>query len=60
MCSELVEKNLINDEVLSFKSALSMVLQEKKRVLIYSGKWDYVCNYFGGRAWAKLVEWEGQ
>ncbi|XP_003387315.1 PREDICTED: serine carboxypeptidase-like 49 [Amphimedon queenslandica] len=60
MCSELVEKNLINDEVLSFKSALSMVLQEKKRVLIYSGKWDYVCNYFGGRAWTKLVEWEGQ
>ena len=29
-------------------------------MLIYSGKLDYVCNYFGGRAWTKLVEWDGK
>lgn len=29
-------------------------------MLVYSGKLDYVCNYFGGRAWTQTTKWHGQ
>jgi serine carboxypeptidase-like clade 4 len=60
MCSDTVARHLINDEVLNFKYAVSMILAAQKRVLIYSGKLDYVCNYFGGRAWTASMKWSGQ
>lgn len=29
-------------------------------VLVYSGKLDFICNYFGGRAWTNATQWSGQ
>jgi len=28
--------------------------------LIYSGKLDLICNYFGGAEWLKQLQWSGQ
>lgn len=29
-------------------------------MLIYSGKLDYICNYIGGAAWTRNLQWPGQ
>lgn len=29
-------------------------------VLVYSGVLDFICNYFGGRAWTDATKWSGQ
>ena len=29
-------------------------------MLVYSGKLDFICNYFGGRAWTNATKWSGQ
>lgn len=29
-------------------------------VLVYSGKYDYVCNYIGGHEWVSKMKWHGQ
>ena len=78
---------LSSDEVLSFASSVSMILEAEKQgqsisqsvamihmndtyihvclpcnliVLIYSGKLDFICNYYGGRAWTDATKWSGQ
>jgi carboxypeptidase C (cathepsin A) len=30
------------------------------RVLVYSGKEDWICNWYGGRDWVKNMKWAGQ
>ena len=29
-------------------------------VVVYSGKYDLVCNYFGGSNWVSNMNWRGQ
>merc|ERR1712146_78288 len=29
------------------------------RVLVYSGQEDFICNWFGGRAWVDKMQWSG-
>ncbi|SPC63016.1 related to Carboxypeptidase Y precursor [Ustilago sp. UG-2017b] len=40
--------------------AVSNMLKEKVRVLTYSGKRDFICNYLGNRAWSEALEWDGK
>jgi cathepsin A (carboxypeptidase C) len=28
-------------------------------ILVYSGDQDFICNWFGGLAWTKALEWTG-
>ena len=39
---------LLADWVREFKDAVSVVLGSDRRVMVYSGKEDYICNYLGG------------
>ena len=39
---------------------LPPLLEEGVRILIYAGDADFICNWFGNKAWTKLLEWYGQ
>lgn len=49
-CNRLVELALV---------AVSTVLSTGRRVMVYSGKEDYICNYLGGLEWANATKWAG-
>ena len=44
----------------SFQGATAIVLSHGRRVTVYSGKDDYICNYLGGKEWANSTQWSGQ
>lgn len=37
--------------------AVANILRAGVRVLTYSGKRDFICNYLGNRAWSEALEW---
>lgn len=43
-----------------FASATAKVLDSGRRVLVYSGKEDYICNYLGGIEWTNATKWSQQ
>ena len=51
---------LLDDWVHEFASATGKVLDSGRRVLVYSGKEDYVCNYVGGAEWTNATKWSQQ
>lgn len=40
--------------------AVANILANDVRVLTYSGKRDFICNYVGNRAWSEALEWPGK
>ncbi|CDS01145.1 hypothetical protein [Sporisorium scitamineum] len=40
--------------------AVSNILENNVRVLTYSGRRDFICNYVGNRAWSEALEWSGK
>lgn len=40
--------------------AVTNILKNNVRVLTYSGRRDFICNYVGNRAWSEALEWEGK
>lgn len=56
-CRKAVELRLIGDWIKEFQDAVSVVISAGHRVLVYSGKEDYICNYFGGRQWTLTTKW---
>ena len=50
---------LIGDWVHSFQGAAAIVLSHGRRVVVYSGKDDFICNYLGGNAWVESTQWSG-
>ncbi len=59
-CTKIVELFLIHDWIQQFQSDVASILEGNRRVLVYSGKEDYICNYLGGLAWANTTKWNGQ
>lgn len=51
---------LVGDWVHEFATATSKVLDSGRRVLVYSGKEDYICNYVGGMEWTNATKWSQQ
>lgn len=51
---------LLGDWVHEFASATAKVLDSGRRVLVYSGKEDYICNYLGGIEWTNATKWSQQ
>lgn len=58
-CRMLEELLLIGDWVHSFQGAAAIVLSHGRRVVVYSGKDDFICNYLGGNAWVESTQWSG-
>ena len=50
----------MGDWVHQFASATGMVLDAGRRVLVYNGKDDYICNYLGGAGWTNVTQWKQQ
>ena len=42
----------------AFASAVGKVLDSGRRVMVYSGKEDYICNYVGGAEWTNATRWQ--
>lgn len=59
-CNRAVEILLIHDWIQEYQDAVSDILKSKRRVLVYSGKEDFICNYLGGLEWAVYTKWDGQ
>ncbi|XP_065846356.1 uncharacterized protein [Oscarella lobularis] len=59
-CSPLVHLNMLNDWIFSFHDDVAAALNAGVRVVVYSGKYDLVCNYFGGSNWVSNMNWRGQ
>lgn len=36
------------------------ILEGGKKVLVYSGDLDYICNWKGGELWTRMLPWSGQ
>ncbi|KAI8319171.1 hypothetical protein GQ54DRAFT_299559 [Martensiomyces pterosporus] len=45
--------------VLPFHREIPPLLDAGIRVLIYNGDADWICNWYGGKAWALNLEWPG-
>ena len=57
-CRRIVELHLLGDWIKEFQDAVSVILKAGRRVLVYSGKEDYICNYLGGLAWTTTISWD--
>lgn len=56
-CKRIVELFLIDDWIRELQDAVAVVLDSDRRVLVYSGKEDFICNYLGGLEWANTTKW---
>jgi len=48
------------DELKSFAIDVPATLAGGVQVLVYSGMYDLICNYYGGNAWTSQLQWPGQ
>lgn len=49
---------MLGDWIKEFASATGRVLDAGRRVVVYSGKEDYICNYLGGSEWTNVTQWK--
>jgi len=60
-CNSQVYSALIDDWAQNLAVDVSFLLsQPGYRVLVYSGKLDFICNWFGGHDWVTALPWSGQ
>lgn len=59
-CNMDVHSALMGDWTTNMAVKIPKVLEAGKKVLVYSGDFDYICNWRGGEAWTKAVEWKRQ
>jgi len=57
-CSMLVHLFLSQDFGKSMTARVEDVLKAGKRVLVYSGDKDFICNWRGGERWVANMDWE--
>ncbi|KAJ2305721.1 hypothetical protein IWW54_004987 [Coemansia sp. RSA 2705] len=51
---------LNGDPMKPFHQEIPPLLADGIRVLIYAGDADFICNWYGNKAWALALEWPGQ
>jgi len=61
-CSQAVYNRLVSngDWVLNFAIDVPFLLAAGKQVVVYSGEYDFICNWYGGNAWTHQLQWPGQ
>jgi len=57
-CNMDVHTALMGDWTTNMGLKIPAVLKAGKTMLVYSGDYDFVCNWRGGEAWTKAIEWE--
>lgn len=48
------------DEYHPTQHYIAALLERNVKVLIYVGKYDWICNHVGNEAWTLALEWSGQ
>ncbi|RUS32233.1 hypothetical protein BC938DRAFT_475974 [Jimgerdemannia flammicorona] len=51
---------LAGDWMRPYHRSLNPVLEDGIRVLIYAGDADFICNWYGNKAWTLELPWKGQ
>lgn len=59
-CDSAVHTALLADWLTDLRANLTVTLEAKKTVLIYSGDKDFICNWRGGEQVANKIEWKGK
>ncbi|KAJ2720143.1 hypothetical protein GGI07_004787 [Coemansia sp. Benny D115] len=61
-CSDKVNMgfSLNGDGAKPFHQEIPPLLADGIRVLIYAGDADFICNWYGNKAWALAMEWPGR
>ena len=60
VCNHTVHAALLGDVNKEFETDVALTLEKGVKVLVYSGKVDYICNYKGGLAWTSAMNWPGK
>ena len=58
--SNLVFKDFVDDWMKPYHQIIPKLLANNIQVLVYAGDADYVCNWYGLKAWALEMEWLGK
>eukprot|EP01043_Picozoa_sp_COSAG02_P004218 COSAG02_NODE_108_length_36286_cov_19.437478_21_plen_802_part_00 len=58
-CNMKVHEKLMSDWFTNMETVIPAMLEDDVRVLVYSGQEDFICNWFGGRAWVDKMQWSG-
>eukprot|EP01114_Cavostelium_apophysatum_P014280 TRINITY_DN365_c0_g1_i1.p1 TRINITY_DN365_c0_g1~~TRINITY_DN365_c0_g1_i1.p1 ORF type:complete len:435 (+),score=116.18 TRINITY_DN365_c0_g1_i1:132-1436(+) len=59
-CNMEVHTLLLGDWISNLDVNIPSVLAAGVEVLVYSGQNDWICNWYGGRAWTNDLPWPGQ
>ena len=59
-CNMGVHLALLGDWMKEFETDVVLTLEKGVRVLVYSGKNDFICNYMGGHDWTDQMKWPGK
>jgi serine carboxypeptidase-like clade 4 len=58
--STVYAKLASSDWWLNCEQFIPEMLNAGIRALVYSGKEDWICNWYGGRDWVRSMQWNGQ
>lgn len=51
---------LLGDWLINLATKVADVANKGYLTLVYSGDKDFICNWRGGEAWTKALEWDGK
>lgn len=60
-CNRIVALELVfaGDWMRDLAPEVAEILAQKVRVVVYSGEYDFICNWYGGFAWTMALDWPG-
>jgi len=61
-CNRVTELELVfaGDWMMNYAEDIPALLAAGKRVLVYAGDYDFICNWIGNSHWVAQLQWPGQ
>ena len=59
-CSTIVHLCLLGDWEVDYSKAVTILLDNNVKVLVYSGDRDFIVNWRGGESWSNNLRWKFQ
>jgi len=59
-CNNTVNAMFASDWMKNFDGQVTDLLENGKKVLIYAGDMDWICNWIGNKAWTMALDWSGK